>query len=136
MGISTHSLKATTLSWLAKAGVSEEKRRLLGYHVMPGTKTLLHYSRDALASPLRALSTVLGMIKDRQFFPDSSRSGYFLNPENHESTMPTLNKVGAKVPLESDDDVSQSSDSSSSQALSDEEQFERACESLSGISKK
>ena len=34
--IGTHSCKATVLSWLAKAGVSLETRRILGMHTTPG----------------------------------------------------------------------------------------------------
>ena len=34
----THSLKATALSWLAKAGSPMEVRRGLGYHLKPGDK--------------------------------------------------------------------------------------------------
>lgn len=50
----SHSLKATTLAWLAKAGVAEKTRRLLGYHVKPADRSMVIYSRDALASGLEA----------------------------------------------------------------------------------
>ena len=42
-------MKATALSWMAKAGLSEKARRMLGYHVKPKDKSLIIYSRDALA---------------------------------------------------------------------------------------
>ena len=47
----THSLKATPLSWLAKAGSPMEVRRVLGYHLKPGDKMPTLYARDALAAP-------------------------------------------------------------------------------------
>ena len=50
---SSHSSKATMLSWPAKSGAKMEGRRLLGGHAKPGQKVLLEYSRDALAGPLR-----------------------------------------------------------------------------------
>ena len=74
--IKSHSLKTTLLSWAAKAGLSHDSRRILGYHVAPGDKSLVTYSRDAIAGPLRELCRVVGQIRDGAFFPDQSRSGY------------------------------------------------------------
>ena len=50
-----HSLKATALSWLAKAGVEERIRRVLGYHVKPKDSSVALYSRHALAGSLERL---------------------------------------------------------------------------------
>ena len=50
--IGTHSCKTTALSWLAKAGIPLESRRILGMHTTPGEQTPLVYSRDALSGPL------------------------------------------------------------------------------------
>ena len=77
--LGTHSCKATTLSWMSKAGSDVACRRLLGYHVDPSTKTCLVYSRDAASGPLRELERVLSMIRCNEFDPDSTRSGYFRN---------------------------------------------------------
>ena len=52
--IATHSCKSTVLSWLAKHGESAVVRRILGYRVPRRDKSLVIYSRDALAAPLRA----------------------------------------------------------------------------------
>eukprot|EP00971_Amphidinium_carterae_P114712 2272541-Amphidinium_carterae.1 len=38
--IKTHSLKVTLLSWCAKAGMDHDSRRLLGYHMAPGDKSM------------------------------------------------------------------------------------------------
>ena len=118
-GISTHSLKATTLSWCSKAGVSEERRRLLGYRTQPGSIALLHYSRDALSGPLRALEHVLSLIRERKFFPDASRSGYFVDQPTAINPLPrppVQVKIGDRVEIDSDDqedgaDISSGADS-------------------------
>ena len=47
----SHSLKATCLSWAAKAGLPMAERRVLGGHALPGDVSVLEYSRDALAGP-------------------------------------------------------------------------------------
>ena len=52
--ISAHSMKATTLSYAAKFGLSAETRLQLAYHV-GGFKLLHTYSRDAAAQPLLEL---------------------------------------------------------------------------------
>lgn len=76
--IGTHSCKATTLSWLAKFGVHLDMRRLLGYHSTPGDVSVLTYSRDSMAEPLRLLVKVMEEISAQRFFPDSTRSGRFV----------------------------------------------------------
>ena len=124
--VSTHSLKATTLSWCSKAGVSEERRRLLGYHTQPGSVALLHYSRDALSGPLRALEHVMELIRNKKFFPDSSRSGYFVDiatEVNPNPRPPIQAKIGDRVEVDTDDqeDGTDSSSSSDSKANSDDE---------------
>ena len=69
-----HSMKATTLSWMAKAKVPEKTRRLMGYHVKPKDRSLLIYSRDALAGGLEALCSVMKDIRELRFRPDLNRS--------------------------------------------------------------
>ena len=49
----SHSAKATVLSWMSKANVDLVLRRLPGYHVTPGDKSALEYSREAAAPVLR-----------------------------------------------------------------------------------
>ena len=75
--ISSHSLKTTCLSWAAKAGVAREHRQILGYHVVQGATSVLHYSRDEQAEPLRQLSSVMNNIRLGKFNPDATRSGFW-----------------------------------------------------------
>ena len=75
--LSAHSLKATTLSFAAKFGLSAEVRLQLAYHV-GGFKMLHTYSRDAAAQPLLELERVLAAIRSAKFMPDSTRSGRFV----------------------------------------------------------
>ena len=76
VGISTHGLKATVLSWAAKWGMHRETRQILGYHIVQGASSMLHYSRDELAAPMRKLCSLYSDIREHQFNPDSTRSGY------------------------------------------------------------
>jgi hypothetical protein len=71
----SHSCKATVLSWMAKAGAKITDRRLLGGHAKPGEFTALEYSRDALAGPLAAVADVYRHIREGRFAPDLTRSG-------------------------------------------------------------
>ena len=71
--VGTHSCKTTVLSWLAKAGVSLETRRILGMHTTPGEQTLLVYSRDALSGPLREMQSVIDEVASGAFRPDEVR---------------------------------------------------------------
>ena len=75
--LATHSCKATLLSWCSKAGVDHDSRRLLGYHTASSDKSLLVYSRDAMAQPLRALVAVIEKVVAGTFNPDTTRSGMF-----------------------------------------------------------
>jgi hypothetical protein len=76
--LGTHSMKSTTLSWCAKFGLSARTRKFLGYHVDRSDTSLAIYSRDLASKPLRELCNVLKSVADRTFFPDSTRSGYFI----------------------------------------------------------
>lgn len=75
--IGSHSLKATVLSWCAKAGTPKESRRALGYHVSPGDKATAAYSRDFMSGPLREMIKVIQLISTGAFAPDATRSGRF-----------------------------------------------------------
>ena len=73
----SHSLKATCLSFAAKMGCNFEDRLALGYHTNP-LRMALRYSRDASARPLRVLESCLAKIRRGEFRPDESRSGRFV----------------------------------------------------------
>ena len=72
--IGTHSLKATWLSMMAKAGCDGDTRRLAGYHTDPGSKMALEYSRDAQAPVLLAIEAIAAAIQHGLFNPDVSRA--------------------------------------------------------------
>eukprot|EP00435_Cladocopium_sp_Y103_P016654 s1417_g4.t1 len=78
--VGAHSMKATALSWMAKAMISEKLRRLMGYHVKPKDTSLVIYSRDALAAGLDALLKVMADIRTYRFRPDLPRSQRWKNP--------------------------------------------------------
>ena len=59
--VSSHSLKATVLSWMAKAGSDPHHRTILGHHSSQ-RGSLEVYSRDMLSAPLRTLRDVLRQI--------------------------------------------------------------------------
>ena len=72
--VGAHSLKVTALSWLAKAMAPEKVRRLLGYHVKPKDRSVVIYSRDALAEGLDILTNVIKEIREGKFKPDAPRN--------------------------------------------------------------
>ena len=74
---SAHSMKPTTLSFLAKWGASEADRLVLG-HYADTSGSLAVYSRDLQAKPLRALEQCLDAIRRKVFLLEISRSGYFV----------------------------------------------------------
>eukprot|EP00435_Cladocopium_sp_Y103_P076096 s57_g76.t1 len=81
--VSSHSLKATCLSYCAKYGVEPLTRLQLGYHSGggEGLRMVHTYSRDAISEPLAKLVQVLSDIRNSVFFPDCARSGRFAKPK-------------------------------------------------------
>ena len=73
--VGSHSCKATLLALLAKIGATPDDRRLLGGHAQQGDKSVMEYSRDALAGPLSRLEKALEMVQEGIFDPDATRSG-------------------------------------------------------------
>lgn len=71
--VSSHSLKATTLSWCSKYGMDKTVRQVLGHH-STGSKSVDTYSRD------RAFDTMLKNIRTNAFAPDATRSGHLQEP--------------------------------------------------------
>ena len=72
---SSHSLKATCLSWSAKScTMTYEERLTQGHHVSPKHGMALLYSRDALAEILVKLARVVKAIEGRSFQPDLPRA--------------------------------------------------------------
>ena len=75
LAISTHSLKATLLSWAAKSGMDTLENTMLGYHSTGVNSSTLSYSRDAMAGPLRSLQHLIRSVRMQRFNPDDTRSG-------------------------------------------------------------
>ena len=60
---------------MAKAGVKRSLRKLSGYHADGRDQSMLEYSRDAVAEPMRELLRVLSLVRGGAFNPDVTRSG-------------------------------------------------------------
>ena len=77
---SSHSLKATSLSWAAKFGTNPADQAVLGRHTSAYTETSAVYSRDASIRAVSHFIQVLKAIADDSFRPDLPRSMYW-NPD-------------------------------------------------------
>ena len=72
---SSHSLKATALSWSAKSGtMTYEERLTQGHHCSPKHGVALLYSRDALAEILTKVARVVSAIGRGVMNPDLPRA--------------------------------------------------------------
>lgn len=143
---SSHSLKATTLSWLAKLGVDKHTRLMLGHHATH-SGSLDSYSRDLLAQPLRVYQDMLARVANNSFNPDSTRSGYLVDPalagtgsaanieekvanSEEKKDIPTSGETVAGQEGSNEDTSSEESSSSSDETSStDEEPDERTFKS-------
>ena len=99
--VATHSCKATLLSQAAKFGIEAKARRTLGYHTAGKDKSLVIYSRDEMATPLRKLTEMILAIKTNRFYPDRTRSGYFALAEG-ENDEPVEDSKGDSFSVVSD----------------------------------
>ena len=77
----SHSLKCTLLTYTNIFGLTLEQNELLGYHVVKGHSSALNYSRDALASPIRSMMTMLDAVQRGTFRPLALRGSQFLSTE-------------------------------------------------------
>ena len=64
-----HSLKATTLTWMAKKGLSQYSQLMLGHHA-PESNSMAAYSRDLLSRPLRRYVEALREVREGRFKRD------------------------------------------------------------------
>lgn len=117
--LGTHSCKASLLSMCAKFNMSGQSRRILGYHSSSKEASMLVYSRDAAAGPLRDLGQVLECIKSGRFRPDETRSGRFVDMQPDD-------------PPEDDDDGASSSTATENEEDVDCEGEEEACKNVVG----
>lgn len=126
--VTSHSLKATTLSWLAKAGCDPHHRTILGHH-SSGKGSLEVYSRDMLSAPLRTLEEVLRQIRIGALHPDLTRSGHIQRPSKHDCKDDPI-KIPAEQPAQGGATSSSSSSSTSSTTSDDDETTEQQWLSL------
>ena len=100
----THSLKATVLSWLSKDGAPLELRRIAGHHMDPSSRSVLTYSRDALLSVMVRVNKILKKIRDGSFEPDAPRAQFLLQAAEGQSEE---TEAKANTSSESDEDVAE-----------------------------
>ena len=79
--VSSHSLKATCLSWCAKRGLSPSSRSMLGRHTSVLNETFAIYSRDLMVAPAVELQKLIDEISMGVFCPDAPRSNFFAAPQ-------------------------------------------------------
>lgn len=73
--LTTHSFKATSLSWCAQHGVSGEHLAVLARHAGATQGATVLYSRDIISAAMRSFVEVLEAIRGQLFHPDRTRSG-------------------------------------------------------------
>ena len=78
--LSSHSLKATSLSWAARYGMTWADRAILGRHQSHTNETVAVYSRDLSVGPVSRFADVVREINRGSFCPDAERSRYFPFP--------------------------------------------------------
>ena len=100
--VGAHLMKATALSWMAKAGMEPKLRRLMGYHIKPKDTSVVLYSRDALGPGLEKFSKIIEQIKNGHFRPDASRSGRWMPEETKDPAEEEDASVGG---LSDDDEI-------------------------------
>ena len=137
--VSSHSLKATLLSWASKSGMSAADRAILGRHSSAYLESSAVYARDLAFGAVHRLQEVLRKIHCGEFLPDAPRSGYLPTaPQSLEVTAPVANEVfkvedvqsdveaidekDGQVLAEEDDEYEASSDGSESLEASDSEE--------------
>eukprot|EP00435_Cladocopium_sp_Y103_P065166 s958_g27.t1 len=104
--IATHSAKTTILSWMSKANVDISVRRLAGYHIQPGDKSALEYSRDAAAPILRIIEAILISLRAHVFRPDLPRSQRWCGAQTLDEAVKFASNLSAAADVEPDADMS------------------------------
>ena len=92
--LSSHSLKATGLSWSSKFGVSGEMRAILARHVSAVQGPTALYSRGVVSPAMRVFQDVVEKIRLNWFHPDKTRGG-MITPQ---PTTPAAAGRGAPMP--------------------------------------
>ena len=95
--VSSHSLKATALSWTAKACLDAADQAILGRHSSAFTETSAVYSRDTSIRAVSKLQEVIKAIAKKEFLPDCERSCYFPRSGEGADSVQTQHVDSAKV---------------------------------------
>ena len=96
--LSSHSLKATLLSYFNKWGGSLASSELLGYHVNKEHQSALNYTRDCVSGPMREWVRMLDNINTGAFCPDAERDAMFPEPDRRVTLADAfLNETGLTV---------------------------------------
>ena len=75
--LSSHSLKATVLSWASKAGMEAQDKSILGRHTSAYSDSSAVYARDLSIGAVSRLQYLILQIHKEEFLPDAPRSGYY-----------------------------------------------------------
>ena len=107
--LTSHSFKATCLSWSAKRGLSTSDRLQLGYHADGGRMALV-YSRDGAARSIQLLQDLMREIREGVFLPDETRGGRLRMTTMPATSLPEAAMVAAwnvkkEIILVSDDEA-------------------------------
>ena len=92
--ISSHSCKATVLSWSSKFGLDKCTRSVLGRHVSATVSSSALYARDLCIESVRKLQELIKQIATGVFRPDALRSEFFGAPAKMPRLIPCDPKVG------------------------------------------
>ena len=73
--VSSHSLKATALSWASKFGLPIPDKAILGRHASATTEAHAIYSRDLAVASVMKLQDIILRISRLEFQPDNPSQG-------------------------------------------------------------
>eukprot|EP00435_Cladocopium_sp_Y103_P026846 s693_g6.t1 len=91
---------------MSKANVDISVRRLAGYHIQPGDKSALEYSRDAAAPILRIIEAILISLRAHVFRPDLPRSQRWCGAQTLDEAVKVASNLSAAADVEPDADMS------------------------------
>ena len=86
---SSHSCKATILTWAAMTDIfTREERTQLGHHAEAGTRSALVYSRDSQVLLQSKVARLLDLIRQGKLCPDDTRATrlYAMLDDQHQAT--------------------------------------------------
>lgn len=107
LGIGTHSMKTTLLSWSAKGQYLDlPDRRLMGHHLDPGSNSAVTYSRDELTRLQVTVHQMFQDVKSGFFRPDDTR----VQRLSASIALKNADKPAAPSELDSSEDESTESD--------------------------